>query len=377
MKKSITKEDLLSAINQTNSNEEAAKLLNISTRTLYRLKQQLNEIKTEEKKEILVKANFRNPIVENESLEDRLIRLHPEKYKEAILKRREQIQVKQFTPKLDLSHTPIIISDKKDKEINHFVIADMQIQSNTNISHFPAIIEEILERLPDVIVFLGDWWDMKSIWYKMDVEMFDSLKYKIDIKAGYEAMKAFMIPLIKHMKNTGWAPRVVFCEGNHEGEVEALANKYKALRGLISNKDFGLEDFGIELIPFLKPVIIDDIAYCHYFTHGLKGEAVTSCKQLIKSKLMNCVMGHKQKYDIDTEFRADGSPIYAIFAGCSYIHNPDYLEQKNVVYSRLVWALNEVKDKTFHPEMLYIHNLIKKYNRKHNNTTNNNNKRRM
>ena len=42
------------------------------------------------------------------------------------------------------------------------VIGDMQIRPNMNLDHIEHIGRYITDKKPDVIVQIGDWWDMPS-----------------------------------------------------------------------------------------------------------------------------------------------------------------------------------------------------------------------
>ena len=52
-------------------------------------------------------------------------------------------------------------------------------------------------------------------------------------------------------KDKRWNPRLVFTLGNHENRIERATNADPKLDGLISYKDFQLEEFGWEVYPFL------------------------------------------------------------------------------------------------------------------------------
>lgn len=299
----ITKDEIVNALKNSSTQEIAAKSLNITRKTLYNLKKKFNLINKQE-----------------------------------------------------------VINYINNEEVNHFVISDMQVSEGTDTSYFNAISSEIIDRKPNVIILLGDFFDMKSL-YKITRDTFDGKKYKKDVEVGIQALEILMKPILKEMKKTKWKPRLIFTVGNHEDRITRLCDNYKSLNGLVSLKDLELERFGFEVIDFLKPIIIDDIAYCHYFTNGLMNTAIQSTKLLVMRKLMNCVQGHRQEFSIHREVKADGTPIYGIFAGSSYMHNENYLGNQGNHYTRLVWALNDVKGKSFDPEQLLIARLVKKWNK--------------
>jgi len=47
--------------------------------------------------------------------------------------------------------------------IKHCFIPDPQISSGVPVNHILACARYIVDQLPDVIVIIGDWWDMPSL----------------------------------------------------------------------------------------------------------------------------------------------------------------------------------------------------------------------
>ena len=196
-----------------------------------------------------------------------------------------------------------------------------------------------------------------------------------DIKAGNEAMDAFMAPVTaeierrKRRKLKAWKPRFVFLLGNHEERIDRAINSDRKLEGLIGYHDFNLVKHGWEVYPFLQVVVIDGIAYSHYFTSGVMGRPVSSPNLLLAKKHMSCVMGHVQDRAISYSRRADGSRVTGIFGGIYYQHDEDYLTpQTNGSWSG-VWMLNEVVNGSFDEMPISIKYLKETYgsnNSRHN-----------
>jgi hypothetical protein len=205
---------------------------------------------------------------------------------------------------------------------------------------------------PDVIVHLGDHWDMPSLSsYDVGKKSFEGRRYSADVKAGNDAMKLFTDTikaeqkrLRKHKKRI-WKPRLIFTLGNHEQRIERAVENDAKLEGLMSYEDLNLKDW--EVYPYLQPVIVDGVAYCHFFTSGVMGRPVTNAKLLLQKKHMSCIMGHVQDRDIAFDRNASGKRMTALFAGIYYQHDEEYLNpQTNGSWSGL-WMLNEVQDGAF------------------------------
>jgi hypothetical protein len=231
----------------------------------------------------------------------------------------------------------------------HLVIPDTQVKPDHPIEHLRWAGQYAADKKPDVIIHIGDHWDMPSLSsYDVGTRSFEGRRYTNDIAAGIAGMEAFMEPIKEEQqrlirnKDKRWNPRMVFTLGNHENRIERAVNADPKLEGLIGFKDFKLEEFGWEVYPFLEPVIIDEIAYAHYFTSGVMGRPVSSAKLMLQKKYMSCIMGHVQDRDIAYARKADGTNMLGLFAGIYYQHDEDYLTpQTNGSWSG-IWMLNEV-----------------------------------
>lgn len=175
-----------------------------------------------------------------------------------------------------------------------------------------------------------------------------------DITAGKDAMNAFMEPIIKEQlrlqqeEGIDWNPSFDFLIGNHEDRITRAIEADRKLEGLIGFHDFGLEELGWDVHPYLEIVRLDGVAYSHYFTSGVMGRPVTSARALVTKKHMSCVMGHVQKAEIDFQYDAAGKRLTGIFAGCYYQHDEDYLgPQGNNATWRGIWMLYNVEDGEF------------------------------
>ena len=236
--------------------------------------------------------------------------------------------------------------------MRHLIIPDTQIKPNQSYEHMRWAARYAVATKPDVIVHLGDHWDMPSLSsYDVGKKSFEGRRYSADVKAGNDAMKLFTDTikaeqkrLRKHKKRI-WKPRLIFTLGNHEQRIERAVENDAKLEGLMSYEDLNLKDW--EVYPYLQPVLVDGVAYCHFFTSGVMGRPVTNAKLLLQKKHMSCIMGHVQDRDIAFDRNASGKRMTALFAGIYYQHDEEYLNpQTNGSWSGL-WMLNEVQDGAF------------------------------
>ena len=132
--------------------------------------------------------------------------------------------------------------------------------------------------------------------------------------------------------------------GNHENRINRAVDNDPKIEGLISVKDLRYEEFGWEVHPFLDVVVINDIAYSHYFPTGVAGRPATTANAQLGKKHMSCVAGHQQGLQIATAHRADGRRLTSIIAGSCYEHNEDYLGPQGNKHWRGALMLHEVND---------------------------------
>ena len=107
--------------------------------------------------------------------------------------------------------------------MRHLVIPDTQCKPGHPIEHLEWVGKYAAEKKPDVIVHLGDHWDMPSLSiYDVGKKAFEGRTYQADVAAGNKAMSRLMKPIIdeqkrlKRGKRKIWNPRMVFLLGNHE-----------------------------------------------------------------------------------------------------------------------------------------------------------------
>ena len=233
----------------------------------------------------------------------------------------------------------------------HMVIPDTQCKPGVNLEHLEWAGKYAARRKPDVIVHIGDHWDLPSLSsYDRGTRGYEGRRYKHDIAAGNLGMDLFMAPILEEQerarrnKHKVWAPRLVFTIGNHEHRIERATQSDPMLYGLMSHDDFNLKEYGWEVIDFLDPKIIDGIAYAHYFTSGVMGRPVSSAPALLSKKMMSCTMGHVQDRDIKFGKRGDGRRVTGLFAGIFYQHSEQYLTPQTNGSWAGIWMCFEVNE---------------------------------
>jgi hypothetical protein len=80
--------------------------------------------------------------------------------------------------------------------MKHLIIPDTQVKPNTPIDHLNWAGQYAVKMRPDVIVMIGDHWDMESLSsYDKGKKSFEGRRYTKDIEAGIVGMEAFLKPI--------------------------------------------------------------------------------------------------------------------------------------------------------------------------------------
>ena len=247
----------------------------------------------------------------------------------------------------------------------HFVLPDVQAKPGQDFTFLRKIGEYVVEKKPEVIVCIGDFADMPSLSsYDVGKKSFEGRRYINDINAAKEAMSAFMEPIFKFNdkaktnKEKRYRPRFVMTLGNHEQRIERAIESDPKLDGMLKMEDLCYEDYGWEVHPFLKVVVIDNIAYSHYFTTGLAGRPCSTAAAQLNKNHMSCISGHQQGLQIATGKQADGSLIHSIIAGSCYEHDEDYLGRQGNNHWRGALMLNDVRNGDFDIMPLRLNYLV-------------------
>lgn len=252
--------------------------------------------------------------------------------------------------------------------MKHLIIPDCQVKLGVPLEHLGWAGQYIVEKKPDVVICIGDFSDMESLSkYDVGQKSFEGKRYLSDIGAAKAGMDLLLQPLMefnsraRRNKEKQYNPRLVLTLGNHEDRIDRAVNADPKLDGVLSIRDLCYEDYGWEVIPYLEPICIDGVMYCHYFTSGVLGKPVTSAAAMLSKKHQSCIMGHVQGRQIAYATRADGKQITGLFVGGYYQHDEAYLKWQGNKHWRGLWVLHEVDDGSFDEMPVSLEYLRRKY----------------
>lgn len=209
----------------------------------------------------------------------------------------------------------------------HFLIPDTQCKPGGKVNHLRAAGNYVVYKQPNVIVHLGDHWDMPSISSHDGALTKENARYWRDIQAGKRGMEAFLAPIKEYnsRRRKKYQPRMVFLLGNHEQRIERYVQAHPETEEVFTYKHFGLREEGWEVIPFLKPICIDGVTYAHYFYNPENGKTYGGkAPSVLNSLGFSFSQGHKQGKDIASKALNNGRMLRGLIAGSFYQHDEKY-----------------------------------------------------
>ena len=240
------------------------------------------------------------------------------------------------------------------------VIADTQAKSEEDLEYLLWIGKYIADKKPDIIVHIGDHFDMPSLSsYDKGTSKIEGKRLYKDIEAGVEGFKLLNLELEKHKD---YHPRKVFCLGNHEERLDRYVNEHPELQGTLGTDKLPFAKYGWEVHPFLKPVEIEGIFFVHYLANPMSGKPYGgSAMNILKTVGRSFVVGHKQCLDIAIRPTIDGKQQLGIVNGACYDHFESYKGYSGNNHFRGLTVLHECSDGFAVPMFVSLDYMKEKY----------------
>lgn len=248
--------------------------------------------------------------------------------------------------------------------MKHLIIPDTQVKPGVPLDHFEWIGNYICEKRPDVIVHLGDHFDLPSLCdYDEDVAEVSQRRLKTDIAAG---QNAFDNLIMRFSRIKGYRPRLEYCLGNHEERFNRLMARTPKLRGLVPAPWHRPQQQGWRVHSYLKPVVIDGIAYCHQFVKSSNGRVVSTkwgasnARVQVMREMRSCTAGHKPGVDLHIQ-PAGNRSLYGLIVGSAYLHSEEWMSPQGDRYWRGIVVKHEVANGEYDPMFVSLKYLKRRY----------------
>lgn len=252
--------------------------------------------------------------------------------------------------------------------MRHLWVPDTQVRDGVPTRHIEALGNYIEEKRFDKIIVGGDWWDMPATSNFNTAKEQEGLRVLDDIQSGNRAMRLLWRAVDgRNKKVAGWKkkkyePEKHFLMGNHEVHLERLWEADPRLEGLVGYNSLALDQFGFKVYPFLKPVDIDGVLYCHYFCNPMSGRPWGGMIETrIKNVGQSFTQGHAQSFKYGELEVSNGKRRHGLVAGAFYMHDEKYKGPQGNNHWRGVVVKNEVRDGEYDIMKISLKYLLRKY----------------
>lgn len=236
------------------------------------------------------------------------------------------------------------------------VIPDTQVKAGVDLSHLVDMSHWIVENRPDVIVHIGDHWDMPSLSsYDKGTARAEGRRVREDIEVGNDAMRLLLQPLRdlqaqqRSNRKRVYSPEMHFFIGNHEERITRYENANPEVQGAIGWDQLDLRDWRVH--GFLQPHTIGGVAFAHYFYNPNSGKPFGGTMDYRLNKVkQSFVQGHEQgmKYAYDC---IGTRRIHGLMVGSFYKHDEHYKGPQGNSHWRGFAVLNNVEDGDYDLEL--------------------------
>lgn len=260
-----------------------------------------------------------------------------------------------------------------DVSSTHIVIPDTQVKDGVPLEHLAWIGQYIVDKFAGeenvTIIHLGDHADMPSLSsYDEGKVSMEGRLYETDIAAANKGFDILNAPLIEYntrkraQGKKQWHPRRIILHGNHEHRIARVLELSKTAKYNVSLEHLNYAEHGWEVVPFLKPIVLDGVTYAHYFYNPMTGQSYSG---MIDTRLKNLgisfTQGHQQLLLYGIRYHANGQPIHGLVAGACYLHDEEYKGAQGNAHWRGIIVKHEVADGAYDPMFVSLNYLCKRY----------------
>ena len=252
---------------------------------------------------------------------------------------------------------------------DYLVVPDSHAHPDHNNERATWLGKFILDRKPDVVINIGDTFDMPSLSsYDKGKASFSGASYEKDIEAGLDFLDRMWHPLKKAKKKK---PHSVFLEGNHEARLRKVLEYDPQLAGDkfgVSYKNYQLTDYHSEVVYYegQTPGIytIDGISFAHYLVSGLMGRPIGGehhAASLLSKNYSSCVVGHSHIVDWAVRSGSNGKKIMGLVPGVYQDYDSGWAGNVNNLWWPGLVYLRGVEDGTYSPEFISLSEIRGEY----------------
>lgn len=243
----------------------------------------------------------------------------------------------------------------------HLIIGDSHAHPDFSNERFTWLGKLIHDSRPDVVVNIGDMADMASLCAHSKAIEIEGARYEADVNAAKDAQERMFHEVRKHKKKL---PRFVWTLGNHDIRADRFVADNPVFQGKIKTEDIGYKDYPwSDVVPFLEPIDIDGIDYCHYFTSGIMGRPIGgqhAAWTIVKKRNKSGTAGHSHVLDYKID-KTPGRSLMGLVVGNFIGFNMGYAGPANDMWSDGIAICDNVEDGIYDFSWISMNRLKKEY----------------
>lgn len=248
----------------------------------------------------------------------------------------------------------------------HLVIPDPHAHPGHHNKRADWVAGLIHELRPDVVINIGDMWDLASMsTFDRGKASFHGKSYYKDLNAGLDFDDRLWRKVRKMKKKK---PRAVFMEGNHEFRLKRALELQPELEGIIGFDSFDLKRNYQDVVEYSGNtpgvIEIDGVSYAHFFASGVMGRPIGGehpAYSLLTKQYTSCTCGHIHVADWATRTDPHGKRLMGTVAGVFQDYESDWAGEINKLWWRGVVIKRNVENGCYDPEFVSIERLKREY----------------
>lgn len=270
---------------------------------------------------------------------------------------------------------PVCTDPLPERGRTHLVIGDSHAHPDYKNWRYEWLGRMIVDLKPDVVVDMGDWWDMNSLLFfdrgVRGTRQLEGMRFALDCEAGIDAMERVRHQLDEYNrgvpKRRAYRPEMYRVLGNHEERIRRVIEWEPRFEGILSYDDLESREFGWTMAEPGEPLVVDGVSYVHYpFNTNsfflpiyLCANAIRAPRSIVAAR--SSVFGHSHRRDYHETTGPQGR-IQSLNAGCYFDYEHTWLPKSE---QRRWWAglvvLRNVRGGNFDHEWVSMHEVRRRY----------------
>jgi hypothetical protein len=218
----------------------------------------------------------------------------------------------------------------------HFIIPDTQCRPGVPLDHLDWCARAIVEYKPDVVLHLGDHYDLPSLskHESPGSAFMEGKRVHEDLAVGNEAFARLAAPMqqeIARSKRTKkpWTPECHFLLGNHENRITRAALENPKLGGFLTLEALKVPAPFVTH-PYLEIVELGGVAYSHFFSSFHSGKPLSGSVESRLNRIGRSFwQGHQQGFRYSVVEYPGGIRRHGGVSGSYYQHKESYRDAQS------------------------------------------------